>query len=152
MQTFLPYFNISCIVSSALVMAVGWGFIRRGNRVVHRRLMLTGSFLAALFFLGYVAKTIIVGDTQFGGPSSVKVGYQSFLQVHTILATVAAVLGIITLTYAFRQAFGRHRKIGPWTLISWFITAASGLAVFLLLYVVYPPGPTTSVWHAWLGH
>lgn len=152
MQSVLPYINIACIVASAIIMAIGWGAIRKGNREVHRRLMLIGCLLAALFFIGYVVKTVVVGDTQFGGPNSVKVGYQTFLQIHSILATVAAVLGIITLRFAFRQSFGRHRKIGPWTLVTWFITAASGVVVFLMLYILYPEGPTTNVFHAWLGH
>lgn len=150
--TLLGAINQAFIVASAIVMGFGWYHIRKGNVDVHRRLMLTGSALAVLFFLSYVAKTIFVGDTTFGGPNSWRVGYQVFLQSHSILATVAAVLGIITLVLAFRQRFGRHRKIGPWTVSIWFVTAATGVTVFLLLYVVFPPGPTTNVLRAWLGH
>ncbi|GGJ03649.1 hypothetical protein GCM10010885_11150 [Alicyclobacillus cellulosilyticus] len=148
----LAYLNEFFILASAAVMAVGWVYIRRGRVEVHRRLMITGSVLAALFFVSYVAKTVLVGDTTFGGPEGWRQPYQVFLQIHSVLATVAAVLGIITLRYAAKQRFAVHRKWGPWTVVTWFITAATGLAVFLLLYIVFPPGPTTSVWHAWAGH
>jgi putative membrane protein len=151
-ETVLPWINELFIVSSAIVMAFGWWQIRRGHRETHKRLMLTGSVLAALFFISYVLKTVVVGDTTFGGPDKYKLFYQTFLQIHSILATVAAVLGIITLVYAFKAAFSKHRKIGPWTLWTWFITAGSGVMVFLFLYILYPEGPTTNVFRAWLGH
>lgn len=152
MAVAMAYINEAFILSSAVVMAFGWYFIRRRNVDVHRRLMLTGSILAALFFITYVVKTIVFGDTTFGGPSTWKTSYQVFLQAHSILATVAAVLGIITLTFAFKSRFTSHRKIGPWTTSIWFITAVTGFMVFLLLYIVFPQGETTNVFRAWLGH
>lgn len=148
----LAYLNEAFIVSSAIIMAFGWYFIRRRNVEVHRRLMLTGSTLAALFFITYVVKTVVFGDTNFGGPKAWRAPYQLFLQSHSILATIAAVFGIITLTFAFRSRFSSHRKIGPWTVVIWFVTATTGLMVFLMLYVVFPEGITTNVFRAWLGH
>lgn len=114
--------------------------------------MLTGVVFAALFFIIYALKTFIIGDNEFGGPKSVRVFYYVFLQAHSILATVAAIMGIITLTYAARAKFGRHRKIGPWTVVTWFVTAATGLAVFILLYIAYTPGQAASLLHSYLGH
>jgi len=151
MDIAISWLNEAFIISSAVVMAFGWRKIRQGKKATHRRLMLTGSVLAALFFLSYVLKTLIIGDTSFGGPRGLAPAYQVFLQAHSILATVAAVMGVFTLTFAFRQAFGRHRKVAPWTVVTWFVTAATGLTVFLLLYVIYPPGPTTNMFQAWLG-
>jgi putative membrane protein len=148
----IPYINECFMLLSAVFMAVGWYQIRRGRKELHKRLMLLGTVMAALFFIGYAAKTVLVGDTTFGGPASLKPPYQIFLQTHTILATVGAILGIVTLRYAYVQAFSKHKKIGPWTVVIWFITTASGLAVFLLLYIIYPPGPTTNMFRSWLGH
>lgn len=152
MAVAMAYINEAFILSSAIVMAFGWYFIRRRNVEVHRRLMLTGSILAALFFITYVLKTVIFGDTTFGGPKTWKTPYQVFLQAHSILATVAAILGIVTLTFAFKSRFSSHRKIGPWTTSTWFVTAVTGFLVFLMLYIVFPQGDTTNVFRAWLGH
>jgi putative membrane protein len=148
----LPYINEAFIILSAISMAIGWYLIRQRRVEAHKRFMLTGSVLAALFFISYVLKTFVYGDTAFGGPAQYKLPYQIFLQAHSILATVAAVLGVITLVFAFKANFRKHRKIGPWTASTWFVTAATGLAVFLMLYVVFPPGPTTNVFRAWIGH
>jgi putative membrane protein len=152
MELALPYINEAFILLSALSMAIGWVQIRRRHVEAHKRLMILGSVLAAAFFVTYVLKTVLYGSTQFGGPGSLKLPYQVFLQIHSVLATVAAILGIVTLRWAYKAKFAQHRKIGPWTATIWFITAFSGLCVFLLLYIVYPPGPTTNVFHAWLGH
>lgn len=148
----IAYLNESFMLLSALSVALGWYNIRRGRRAVHRRYMLTGAYLAAAFFVSYALHTFLVGDTSFGGPASWRVPYLTFLQIHTILATAAAVLGIITLRYALRENFGKHRRIAPWTAVSWFVAAGMGLTVFLMLYIVFPPGPTTNIMRAILGH
>lgn len=147
----LSYFNEACIIASAIMFAFGWAYIRKNRVRTHRRFMLAGSVLASLFFITYVLKTLLIGDTAFGGPKDVASVYYPFLQAHSILATVAAVSGIITLVLAFKRRFRRHRSIGPWTVTIWFITAATGLTVFILLYIAFPPGPTTNLFRAWIG-
>jgi putative membrane protein len=147
----LPYFMEACILSSAASMAVGWWLIRRKRIEAHRRFMLLGASLALLFFVSYAAKTVFIGDTSFGGPSQLRLPYQTFLQIHSFLATVAGIMGIVVLRLAWKQKFSQHKKIAPWTVSLWFVTTITGLAVFLLLYVLYPPGPTTNAFKAWLG-
>ncbi|MBW9235389.1 DUF420 domain-containing protein, partial [Leptospira santarosai] len=45
----------------------------------------------------------------------------------------------------------RHRKLGPITSVIWFFTAITGVMVYLLLYIIYQGGETTSVFKAILG-
>lgn len=143
--------NECFMLASASFVAAGWVQIRRGHVHRHRRFMLTAASLGAAFFVSYLLATLTVGDTLYGGPHRYALGYQVFLQVHVILATAAAVLGVITLRLAWRRRYRRHRRVAPWTATLWFISAASGLVVFLLLFVVFPPGPhTTSLIHVLL--
>lgn len=148
----LPWLNEAFMLSSAAFIAVGWSQIRRGRRELHRKLMLTGVTLGALFFISYAAHSVLVGDTSFGGPKSWSLPYLTFLQIHSLLATAAAVLGIVTLRRAFLGRFAQHRRIGPWTAVSWFTAAGMGLVVFLLLYVIFPPGPTAGLLRTLTGH
>lgn len=147
----LAYLGEACMLGSALCLLVGWRHIRHGRREAHRRWMLATTFLGAGFFVLYVVHSVFIGDTSFGGPRALRVPYQAFLQTHATLATVAGVLGVITLRRALRGRFPAHRRIAPWTATLWLIAAASGLAVFLLLYVIYAPGPTANVWRALVG-
>lgn len=140
-----------CMVGSAVCVAFGWSHIRRGHVRTHRRWMLTATALGASFFVLYVLHTVLIGDTAFGGPLRWHAGYLVFLQTHSVLATVAGVLGVVTLRRALRGRFTSHRRIAPWTAVLWLIAAASGLMVFLLLYVVFPPGPTANVLRTMLG-
>ena len=135
-------FNEFLMISSAVAAAVGWRFIRRKQVDIHRRWMLTSASLGAAFFVSYLAGTIVIGDTMYGGPSQYSTPYQVFLLVHVLLATVAAVLGVITLRLALKARFGKHRRVAPWTVVLWFISAATGLVVYLLLFVVFTPGPS----------
>jgi putative membrane protein len=148
----LPYLNEAFMIASAVSVALGWVAIRRRDVHAHRRRMLLGAALAVLFFVSYVARSLLVGDTSFGGPAGWRLPYQIFLQVHSILAVVAAVLGIVALRRAFARRFRRHRRVAPWAATLWFVAAGTGLMVFLLLYVVYPPGPTHSLLHTITGH
>lgn len=146
-------FNELLMLTSAGFVAAGWYQIRHHRVHRHRRFMLIGAALGAAFFVSYVSASFIIGDTYFGGPQSVSLPYQVFLQVHVMLATAAAVLGVITLRLAWRARFSRHRRVAPWTAVSWMVAAGTGLVVFLLLFVIYPPGPsTTALWNLLLHH
>ncbi len=142
----------ACILASAACVAVGWRHIRQRRVAQHRRMMLTGTWLGIAFFLLYVAHTLLYGDTSFGGPAAWQIPYLTFLQAHVILATVAGVLGVITVRRALAGRFAAHRAVAPWTATLWLIAAGSGLVVFLLLYIVFPPGPSLGMVHTLLGH
>ncbi len=136
--------NEVLMISSAVVVAFGWYFIRHKRIDIHRKFMLTGVLLGAAFFVSYLLATVVIGDTYFGGPNKFKAPYQVFLQIHVLLATAAAIMGVITLRRALKGRFNQHKKIAPWTATFWFIATATGLGVFLLLFVIFPPGPSTS--------
>lgn len=147
----LPTISTSLIVLSAVLVAIGWYFIRTKNQAAHQRTMVLAALAAVLFFIIYVSRTIFVGNTLFGGPDYLKVPYMIFLFSHIILAVVAAVLGLTTLYRAWKKQFEKHRKLGPTTAVVWFVTAITGVTVYLLLYVFFPGGSTAPVWTKLFG-
>ncbi|QGQ46983.1 DUF420 domain-containing protein [Metabacillus sediminilitoris] len=147
----LPTISTSFIVLSAVFVAIGWYLIKQRKIEAHMKVMYVAAIFAVLFFIIYASRTIFVGNTAFGGPAEVKVYYTIFLIFHITLATIGAVFGIISLITGYKKNYERHRKIGPITSIIWFFTGITGLAVYLLLYVIYSGGETTSVIKAILG-
>lgn len=147
----LPTISTSFIVISAIFVAFGWYHIVKGNRETHQKLMLWGAGFALAFFLIYASRTIFVGNTSFGGPENLKLAYHLFLFFHITLATLAGVFGIVTLLHAFNKRFAKHRKIGRWTAVMWLLTAPTGVAVYILLYLLYPGGDTKPMIDAILG-
>lgn len=132
-------------------MAIGWRMIKQNKQKAHERAMVGAAISALLFFIIYLSRTIFIGNAVFAGPDHLKTFYFFFLIFHIILATAGAIFGLVTLTLAFRKSFQRHKKIGPWTAIIWFLTAITGVTVNLLLYVIYPSEETTSLIRAILG-
>jgi putative membrane protein len=147
----LPTISTTFIMLSAIMVAIGWGLIKKRKIEAHKKVMIVAAIFAVIFFIIYASRTIFIGNTSFGGPDHIKIYYTIFLVFHITLATVGAVLGIISLITGFKNSLSKHRKLGPITSIVWFFTGVTGLLVYLLLYVIYPGGDTTSVIKAILG-
>lgn len=147
----LPTISTTFIVLSAIFVAIGWYLIKIRKIDLHMKVMTWAAIFAVLFFIIYASRTIFIGNTAFGGPEHIKIYYTLFLIFHISLATIGAVLGIISLITGYKKNYEKHRKIGPFTSVVWFLTGITGVAVYLLLYVIYHGGETTSVIKAILG-
>ncbi|KXH79871.1 DUF420 domain-containing protein [Sporosarcina sp. HYO08] len=148
---FLPTISTFFIVLSAVLVAIGWNLIRKRKIEAHKKTMIAAAGSALLFFIIYMSRTILVGNTAFGGPEHLKIYYTVFLVFHIVLATMGAVLGVMTIYLGLKDRLEKHRKLGPVTSIIWFFTAITGVVVYLLLYVIYTGGATTSTIKAIFG-
>ena len=147
----LPTISTAFIVLSAITVAIGWYQIKQRKIETHKKTMMVAAVFAVIFFTIYLSRTVFIGSTSFGGPDDIKIYYTIFLIFHITLATTGAVFGIIMLTTGFKGKFAIHKKIGPTTSIIWFFTGITGVAVYILLYVIYHGGETTSLIKAILG-
>jgi putative membrane protein len=139
------------IVTSAALVGVGWYSIREGNRPAHRLAMKAAAAFAVLFLVSYLLRTLVIGNTAFGGPTHLKPFYIGFLIFHICLAVTGLTLGALTITCAVKGRLELHKRLGPWTSVIWFCSAATGIFVYLSLYVIWEPGPTVSMMKAILG-
>ena len=140
MHTYLPLVTTSLIMTSAILVAIGWRLIRKQKREQHRRVMLTAAGFATAFFILYVTRTAVSGDLAFGGPDYLRVPY-----LILSIDTHRLVNGICRIRHRhdpsrlkegeLRQA-SRDRKSTTATM--WFFTTLSGFAVYVLLYVLFP--------------
>lgn len=103
--TVFPTISTSFIVLSAVLVAIGWWLIIKGKREAHKKTMIAAAIAALLFFIVYVSRTLFVGNTSWGGPDELQTIYQVFLIFHIVLATVAAVFGLTTLTLGFKAKY-----------------------------------------------
>ena len=147
----LPTISTTFIVLSAILVAIGWVLIVKRKIEAHKKVMFAAGVAAVIFFIIYASRTLFIGNTAFGGPEELKIYYTFFLIFHITLATTGAVFGIISLWTGYKNNLKVHRRIGPISSIIWFFTAITGVMVYLLLYVIYEGGETTSVFKAILG-
>ncbi|WJY28843.1 MULTISPECIES: DUF420 domain-containing protein [Sporosarcina] len=148
---FLPTLSTALIVLSGVLVIIGWVLIKKQHRQAHKNVMIAAAAAALMFLIIYLSRTVIVGNTSFGGPDSIKIYYTVFLIFHICLATFGAVLGVFSLVTGLKDNLPRHRKLGPVTSLVWVFAALTGVAVYLLLYVFYKGGETTSMIKAILG-
>lgn len=144
----LPTISTSFIVLSAIFMVVGIVKIRQRKEVEHEKWMKYAAIAALIFFIIYLSKTIFLGNTQFGGPDSLEIYYVVFLIGHIMLSTTGGILGGVQLYTGTKGKRSRHRKIGRIAVPVWFLTAITGVMVYVLLYVLYPGGETTGLFDA----
>lgn len=147
----LPLISTIFIAVSAIYVMIGWRLILKKEEEKHKKAMVTAALFALGFFIIYASRTILLGNTSFGGPDNVKIYYTIFLIFHIILSTVGGVFGVITLLLAYKGNFIKHKRIGPITSVIWLFSAITGIMVYILLYVLFPGGETTSLIKAILG-
>ncbi|HWO77157.1 MAG TPA: DUF420 domain-containing protein [Bacillus sp. (in: firmicutes)] len=143
-----PLLSTICIIISAILVAFGWYLIINGKKMAHKQAMISAAYLAILFFVIYTTRTILIGNTTFGGPDHLKPYYTSFLIFHIFLAVTGVGFGTVTIRYASKGQVKKHKKLGPLASVIWFFSATTGLCVYLILYVIWGSGPVKSMIHA----
>jgi putative membrane protein len=138
------------IVLSAILMAFGWYFVRKGNMAAHKKFMVAASVCVFCFFILYMSRTALIGNMTFGGPTQWKWAYLSYLAFHILLATSGGILVLVSLFLGWKGKIAFHKKVGPWTTNIWFATAATGVLLYLVLYVIFPGVTTASMLKAML--
>lgn len=87
-----------------------------------------------LFFTSYVIYHLHVGSKHFTGAGAIRSVYFTILISHTLLAAAIPILAIITLYFATRAKYDRHRRIARWTLPLWLYVSITGVVIYWMLY------------------
>ena len=138
MMTYLPTLNAALNATSALLLLLGFYFIRHRNIHAHRACMGGAFLVSTLFLISYLTYHYHVGATRFTGQGMIRPVYFTILISHTLLAAIVPFLAIITLTRALRGQYDKHRRIARWTLPLWLYVSVTGVVVYLMLYHLYP--------------
>ena len=140
----LPAVNAALNGLSAVLLALGFFFIQRGNKIAHRNCMIS-AFCTSVVFLGcyltyhgYLAIVLHQGPTRFLNPAWFRPVYLTILLTHTILAAAIVPLILVTLHRARKQQFEAHKKIARWTWPLWMYVSVTGVVIYLLLYRIFP--------------
>jgi putative membrane protein len=135
--TFLPpiYATINGITAGLLVWAVL--AIKKGNRLLHERLMKTAIACSVLFLVMYVAYHLTSDSTPYGGTGVLRPIYFFILISHIILSIGIIPLVLITYVKALAQRFDKHKKIAKITFPIWLYVAITGVVVYLMISPYY---------------
>jgi putative membrane protein len=135
--SFLPpiYASINGLTAIVLVLAVV--AIKKGNRILHERLMKTSLVFSMLFLVMYIAYHMTSDPTPFGGEGGIKILYYVVLISHIILSVAIIPLVLITYVRTLSNQFDKHKKIAKITFPLWLYVAVSGVVVYLMISPYY---------------
>jgi len=131
---YLPAANALFNYLSALCLTLGYINVRRGQRLVHMRFMVSATVFSALFLLSYITYHYFHGDTKFPGHGWIRPVYFFVLITHIGLSIVALPLILGTLWWALRSQFRFHRRIARWTFPIWLYVSVTGVLVYFVLH------------------
>lgn len=136
----LPAINASLNALSAVLLTLGFVFIRRQKQIAHRNCMIAALASSTVFLACYLVYHFSVrAVTKFQGHGWIRPVYFFILISHVILAVAILPLVFMTLLRAARGQFDRHKRIARWTWPLWMYVSVTGVLVYLLLYQLYPP-------------
>ena len=129
----LPGANALFNSLSAICLVLGYINIRRRNRIIHMRFMLSATAFSTLFLLSYITYHYFHGDTRFPGHGWIRPVYFFILISHIGLSMIALPLILGTLWYALRNQFRFHRAVARWTFPIWLYVSVTGVVVYFML-------------------
>jgi putative membrane protein len=139
----LPLLNASLNALSTVFIIAGISFIKSEMKQAHILSMIAALITSTLFLTSYViyhaAKDgVVTRFTEQGWPKTL---YMTILWTHIPLAVLTVPLVLMTIIPAFQARYDKHRRIARWTFPIWLYVSVTGVLVYLMLYVWFPPAP-----------
>lgn len=139
-----PHLNACLNALSSVFLISGFYFIMQRRIAPHRWCMILASTVSALFLVFYVTHHALrtyyfgLGPTRFTGEGLIRPVYFTILTSHTILATLVGPFVILTLVRGLKGNYESHRRIARLVFPVWLYVGITGVAVYALLYQLYP--------------
>ena len=139
----LPAINASLNALSTVFIVAGISFIKSDRKLAHIASMLAALATSTLFLACYLTYHALKHGvvTRFTHPGWPKALYYFILGTHIPLAFLTLPLVFLTIIPAFQARYDRHRRIAKWTFPIWLYVSITGVLVYLMLYVWFPPAP-----------
>lgn len=135
LPVFLPPIYAFTNALTALVLVIAVMAIKKGNRILHERLIKTAMLLSILFLVLYVLYHMTSDSTSYEG--DYRIIYFSILISHILLSIVVIPFVLVTYLRAKLGKFEAHKKIAKYTFPLWLYVAVTGVVVYLMIAPYY---------------
>lgn len=132
-----PFFHAVINFSTAILLIVGYILIKKGNRKMHRNVMITAFCLSTIFLVSYVISKMSHDPVHFGGTGIVKYLYFFILISHILLSAIIVPLVLFTMYRGLTGEYVKHRKVARWTFPVWLYVAITGVLVYVFMIPYY---------------
>lgn len=130
----LPTINAVLNTTAALLLMLGFVFIKQKKVAQHRACMLAAFGVSALFLVCYLVHHAQVGSVPFQGTGALRFVYFAILVPHVLLAMAVVPLALLSISRGLKNQVDKHQAIARVTLPIWLFVSVSGVAVYWMLY------------------
>lgn len=136
----LPTLNAGLNLTATGLLLAGYVHVKRGRVETHKRCMLGALGVSAAFLASYVTYHALFPPRVFGGEGSVRTLYLAVLASHVVLAALVPFLALRTAWLGLKDRRDTHRRWARWTFPIWLYVSVTGVAVYVMLYLLWPGG------------
>ncbi len=122
--------------TAAVLLLAGRVAVARRKTRLHRALMLSAFGVSTAFLISYLTRVALTGTHADPHHGWVHTAYYALLGSHMLLAMLVVPLVLITLHFARRKRFAKHRALARWTFPIWLYVSVTGVVVYVVLYQV----------------
>ncbi len=136
----LPPINAALNALSTVFIITGLVLIKADRKTAHIVSMSAALLTSTLFLVCYLTYHFnVTGMTRFTHPGWPKNVYFFILITHIPLAALIVPLVFCTVIPALKARYDRHRWWAKWTVPIWLYVSVTGVLIYLMLYVWFPP-------------
>ena len=133
----LPHVIGMLNTATAILLLMGFYFIKVNNRSMHRLMMTFAFVLGAVFLVCYILYHISNESTPFGGSGFIRPIYYFLLISHILLSIVVVWFVLRAVYFGYSNQLAEHRKAVKWAFPIWLYVSVSGVIVYLLISPYY---------------
>ncbi len=133
----LPHVIGMLNTATAILLLLGFYFIKTNNRNLHRLMMTFAFVLGAIFLVCYILYHISNESTPFGGSGFIRPIYYFLLISHILLSIVVVWFVLRAVYFGYSNQLAEHRKAVKWAFPIWLYVSVSGVIVYLLISPYY---------------
>ncbi|MEO6286426.1 MAG: DUF420 domain-containing protein [Dyadobacter sp.] len=122
---------------TAVLLLLGYYFIRNNNLTAHRQMMTAAFLLGAVFLVCYILYHVSNESTPYGGQGAIRPVYYFLLISHILLSIVVVWFVLRAVYFGYTNQITQHRKAVKWALPIWLYVSISGVIVYLMISPYY---------------
>lgn len=132
-----PLFHASLNFTTALLLIIGYFFMKIKEYKWHRNVMISAFFLSVIFLASYLISKTENAPVSYGGEGMLQYVYYFILITHIILSGVIVPLVLFTMYRGLTGQYEKHAKIARWTFPIWLYVAVTGVLVYVFMAPYY---------------
>lgn len=132
-----PFIHAMLNFTTAILLIIGYYFMRIKEYKWHRNTMITAFFLSTVFLVSYVLSKISNEPVPYGGEGFLRYIYFFILITHIVLSAIIVPLVLFTMYRGLTGQYAKHSKIARWTFPVWLYVAITGVLVYIFMVPYY---------------